>query len=124
MTDFITVSQFYIDNKITAVERIRTIQKLSNLFSIDCSGIPLHLFDILGCEGFVLTNYQAELPELFDIGNEVIAYSSLDEMCELASYFLDHDKKRREIALNSYEKILHQYNYPTRLDQLLLLAFS
>lgn len=61
---------------------------------------------------------------LFDIGNEVIAYSSLDEMCELASYFLAHDKKRREIALNSYEKILHQYNYPTRLDQLLLLAFS
>lgn len=124
MTDFITVSQFYIGNRITAVERIRTIQKLSHLFSINCNGIPLRLFDILGCEGFVLTNYQAELPKLFDIGNEFIAYNNLDEMCELTSYFLDHDKERREITHNSYEKILHQYNYPTRLDQLLRLAFS
>lgn len=167
LTDFITVSQFYIGNKITAVERIRTMQKLSNLFSMDLytgsdtsmipnihnrgfaqtltempiifheskinlnttskairSGIPLRLFDILGCEGFVLTNYQAELPELFDIGNEVIAYSSLDEMCELASYFLTHDKERREIAHNGYEKVLNQYTYPIRLEQLLRLAFS
>ena len=167
LTDHITVSQFYIGNKITAVERIRTMQKLSSLFSMDLytgsdtsmipnihnrgfaqtltempiifheskinlnttskairSGIPLRLFDILGCEGFVLTNYQAELPELFDIGNEVIAYSSLDEMCALASYFLAHDKERREIAHNGYEKVLNQYTYPIRLEQLLRLAFS
>ena len=71
-----------------------------------------------------MRDYQAELPKLFDIGNEFIAYNNLDEMCELTSYFLDHDKERREIAHNSYEKILHQYNYPTRLDQLHRLAFS
>lgn len=167
LTDRITVSQFYIGNKITEVERIRTMQKLSDLFSIDLytgsdtsampkihnrgiartltempiifheskinlnttskairSGIPLRLFDILGCEGFVLTNYQTELPELFDIGNEVIAYSSLDELCELVSYYLDHDKERKEIAHNGYKKVASQYNYPFRLDQLLHLAFS
>jgi len=167
LTDHITVSQFYIGNKITSVERIRTMQKLSSLFSMDLytgsdtsmiskihnrgfaqtltempiifheskinlnttskairSGIPLRLFDILGCKGFVLTNYQAELPELFDIANEVIAYGSLGEMCALASYFLAHDKERREIAHNGYEKVLNQYAYPIRLEHLLRLAFS
>lgn len=88
------------------------------------SGLPQRIFDIMGCGGFVLTNYQSELPEIFEIGSEVAAYGSMEEMEEMANYYLCHEKERQEIANNGYIKVTREYNYPTRLEQLLRLAFS
>ena len=34
------------------------------------TGLPLRIFDIMGCGGFLMTNYQAELPEYFEIGTD------------------------------------------------------
>ena len=48
----------------------------------------------------------------------------MEEMNELAAYYLSHDNERREIAHNGYEKVLHNYTYPIRLAQLLELAYS
>lgn len=167
LTDRITLSQFYIGPKITAVERMRTMKLLSERFSMDLytgsdtselpkihkkglaktrtemplifhescinlnttaksirSGLPLRIFDIMGCGGFVLTNYQPELPELFEIGTDLAAYSSFDELYELTDYFLSHKKEREEIAHNGFERVKQEYNYPLRLELLLQLAFS
>lgn len=167
LTDRQTIAQLYIGNKITAVERLRTMAILSEHFNLDLytgsdtstlpkvnnrgfaksltempiifheskinlnttskairSGLPQRIFDIMGCGGFVLTNYQAELPEIFQIGSEVAAYGSLEEMKDMARYYLEHEKERVEIAQNGYEKVARDYNYPVRLEQLLQLAFS
>ncbi len=78
----------------------------------------------MGCGGFVLSNYQAEIPDLFEPGIDIITYASMEEMNELAAYYLSHDNERREIAHNGYEKVLHNYTYPIRLAQLLELAYS
>lgn len=166
LTDRITVSQLYIGNKITAIERMRTMKILSDRFHMDIytgsdtsmlphihnrgfaktmtempvifheskinlnttskairSGLPLRIFDIMGCGGFVMTNYQAELPDLFEIGTDLIAYSSLDELTDLTDYFLTHEKERAEIAHNGFEHVKREYNYPVRLEKLLALAF-
>ena len=88
------------------------------------TGLPQRIFDIMGSGGFVLSNYQSELPELFEVGSEVISYGSMDELIELVSYYLDHDKERQEIAHNGYERVAKEYNYTIRLAQLLELAFS
>ena len=40
------------------------------------SGLSLRIFDVLGCEGFLITNYQAELPEHFNIGEDLEAGTS------------------------------------------------
>ena len=71
-----------------------------------------------------MTNYQAELPELFDIGTELVAYGSMDELIELTNYYLNHDSDRKEIAHNGFEKVKTEYNYPVRLTKMLELAFS
>lgn len=88
------------------------------------SGLPQRIFDIMGCGGFVLTNYQPELPEIFALNSEVAAYSSLEEMLDLISYYLEHENTRKEIAHNGFERVARDYNYPVRLEQLLQLAFS
>lgn len=68
------------------------------------SGIPLRVFDIMACEGFVLSNYQPELAELFQSSAEFDYYTSVEELLEKTDYYLNHEKERNEIAHNGFEK--------------------
>lgn len=88
------------------------------------SGLSLRIFDVLGCEGFLITNYQAELPEHFNIGEDLEAYTSLDDLMGKCEYYLSHDKDRREIAHNGFEKVKKYHTYDIRLTQMLEIAFG
>lgn len=88
------------------------------------SGLSLRIFDVLGCEGFLITNYQAELPEHFNIGEDLEAYTSLDDLMEKCEYYLLHDKERQEIAHNGFEKVKKYHTYDIRLTQMLEIAFG
>lgn len=88
------------------------------------SGLSLRIFDVLGCEGFLITNYQAELPEHFNIGEDLEAYTSLDDLMGKCEYYLSHDKERQEIAHNGFEKVKKYHTYDIRLTQMLEIAFG
>jgi len=88
------------------------------------SGLSLRIFDVLGCEGFLITNYQAELPEHFNIDEDLEAYTSLDDLMGKCEYYLSHDKERREIAHNGFEKVKKYHTYDIRLTQMLEIAFG
>lgn len=88
------------------------------------SGLSLRIFDVLGCEGFLITNYQAELPEHFNIGEDLEAYTSLDDLMGKCEYYLSHDKDRKEIAHNGFEKVKKYHTYDIRLTQMLEIAFG
>lgn len=88
------------------------------------SGLSLRIFDVLGCEGFLITNYQAELPEHFNIGEDLEAYTSLDDLMGKCEYYLPHDKDRQEIAHNGFEKVKKYHTYDIRLTQMLEIAFG
>lgn len=80
------------------------------------SGIPLRALDIMGCGGFLLSNYQPELAEYFVNGQDCYMYSSLEEAVNAADYFLSHDKERQEIAANGLNKIKENFTYQNRFD--------
>lgn len=88
------------------------------------TGIPLRVFDIFACEGFILCNYQQEMCELFTPGEDFVYYDSMEQVPELIEYYLDHNKERKEIAHNGYMKVREEYSYPLRLNRLLLAAFE
>lgn len=79
------------------------------------TGLPLRIFDIMGCGGFVMTNYQSELPEYFEIGVDLEAYGSLEELVDKCDYYLIHDEERIQIARNGYEKVKALHTYEKRL---------
>ena len=58
------------------------------------SGLSLRIFDVLAAGGFLITNYQTELPEFFEIGKDLVAYDSFGSLKELCSYYLAHDNER------------------------------
>lgn len=167
LTDKITLSQLYIGNKITALERLKTMDQLSKHFSVDLytgsdtstlpaihnkgfaktltempiifheskinlnttskiirSGIPLRVFDIMGCEGFMLSNYQPELFDYFEPQIDFDYYTSMEELIDKADYYLHHEKERKEIAHNGFEKVSKEFNYPIRLARLMEIAYG
>lgn len=88
------------------------------------SGLSLRVFDVLGCGGFLITNYQAELPELFEAGVDLETYSDMEELCDKTAYYLKHDSAREKIAINGFEKICRLHTYDIRITQILEAAFS
>lgn len=167
LTDRKTTAQLYIGNKISAMERLRVMELLSERFDVDLytasdtsalpkihnrglaktleempvifhnskinlnitsksirSGLPLRIFDIMGCGGFVLTNFQLELPEFFSLGEDLVCYDNHEDLAYKTDYFLRHEEERREIAENGFTTIRKYHTYPIRLEQMLNAAFE
>lgn len=83
------------------------------------SGIPLRVFDIMGVGGFMLSNYQPEIEELFSVGKEIEIYRSVDELEDKVKYYLSHEDKRVKISLAGYRKVSEKYSYDVRFSQML-----
>ena len=66
------------------------------------TGIPLRVADVMGCGGFVLSNYQQELEEYFVIGEECVVYENLQDMFLKAQYYLEHEEERKRIAMQDW----------------------
>lgn len=88
------------------------------------SGIPLRIWDILGCSGFVISNYQPEIPEYFSIGEDIEIYESADDLLYKCSYYLEHPERAREIAANGLENVKKQHTYLHRVLTMLETVFS
>ncbi len=88
------------------------------------TGIPLRVFDILGAGGFLLTNYQQEIQDYFEIGKDLAVYESQEHLLELIDYYLEKDDLRIQIAENGCEKVRQYHNYRIRLEHILGLAFK
>lgn len=83
------------------------------------SGLPLRIFDVLGAGGFLLTNYQAELPAYFEIGKDLACFESEAELVEKCSYYLTHEEERQQIAKSGYAKVKNCCSYRKRLKFIL-----
>lgn len=82
------------------------------------TGLPLRMFDIMGCEGFLLTNYQAEIASLFEQGRDLVVYESFDDCLKKAGYYLEHEDERCTIAENGYRKICAHHTYDHRIAEM------
>ncbi len=82
------------------------------------SGIPLRAFDIMGCGGFLLTNYQADMMELFEPDRDFVYYTDYEDLLTKTAYYLEHEDERREIAQNGYEKVKAYHTYDQRLKHI------
>ncbi len=83
------------------------------------SGIPLRIFDIMGCGGFVISNYQPEIPEYFIPDTDIVLYDSIGDLLEKIDFYLKNDSPREQIARNGYEKVKTLHTFDNRLQQML-----
>lgn len=161
-TDAYVASNYYLGMQASSLERIRTLNALSENFQVDLftrsdtsavtnvrchngvsthremplvfnrskinlnitirsiqSGLSQRIWDVMGCGGFLLTNYQEELPEYFEIGKDLECYENISDCMQKVQYYLAHDDIRREIAANGYKKVKAMHTYTIRIAQIL-----
>ena len=102
-------------------------QSKINLNITMCSiqtGLSQRIFDILGCGGFLLTNYQGEIPEYFEIGKDLDCYESIDECREKVACYLANEDLRMEIAENGYQKVKAMHTYQIRIARILKIVLA
>ena len=83
------------------------------------TGIPLRCMDIMGCGGFLLTNYQADFQPDFVPGEDFDWYGNEAELLDKCEYYLVHEKERAEIAANGARKVLESYSIEAVLGRIL-----
>lgn len=111
---------------LTEMPKVFTLSKINLNMTIKPiqTGLPLRIFDILGCGGFLMTNYQEELNDHFVIGTDLEAYSSLDELIDKCNFYLTHDDIRKTIAQNGYNKVQKNHTYQQRITEMLRLILQ
>ena len=83
------------------------------------TGIPQRAFDIMGCGGFLLSNFQNDFLEYFIPGEDFVFYESYEDLQNKVSYYLEHEDERRQIAQNGYKKVKEHHTYENRVQQIL-----
>lgn len=83
------------------------------------NGIPLRAMDIMGCGGFLLSNYQEDFYKHFEPGVHMDMYGSLEEAVDKCNYYLKHDSEREKIKSNAFEIMSKEHTYEIRLQEML-----
>ena len=83
------------------------------------SGMTQRLFDIMASGGFVISNFQAEIPDFFIPGKDLVLYESIPDLLEKIYYYLSHEDERLQIAENGMKKATKYHNYNVRINQML-----
>ena len=108
------ISQIYYNSKININITLHCIE----------SGAPQRIFDVMAAGGFMLSNYQKELEELFVVGKEIVLYHDLQELEELVEYYLVHEEERKKIAERGQKKVLKYHDLHNRMIQIMELVLE
>jgi spore maturation protein CgeB len=80
-------------------------------------------FEIAACRGFQLVDNRKDLSHMFKIGEEIIAFDTLDQMREQIDYYLLRPEERNAIALKSYQRVQMEHTMEHRMQELLIHVF-
>lgn len=83
------------------------------------TGIPLRVWDILGCGGFLLSNYQVEFDHYFQGGHHMDVFEEKEELVDKVQFYGTHETLRQKIAKNGYDLVCREHTYALRIEKLL-----
>ena len=87
-------------------------------------GIPLRCFDIMGCGGFLITNYQEDLFQFFEPNKDFVYYESREDLIEKIDYYLEHEEERKSIARSGHDKVVAFHSYEHRLKEIIAIVMT
>lgn len=102
------------DSKINLNLSLKSIQ----------TGIPLRCIDIMGCGGFLLTNYQADLFRHFEPQVHFDYFTDEKDLLHKIDYYLTHNDERMTIAANAKQCIEENHNLQNYLQEMIEFVFE
>ena len=100
----------------TTMLQIFRHSKISLNFTKDFSGtcnkqLKGRSFEIILAGGFLLTEYDEELADYFEIGKDVDVFRDVDECVEKINYYLKNPEVREDMRSRAYGKALSYLNF-------------
>ncbi|MGH3401401.1 MAG: CgeB family protein [Streptosporangiaceae bacterium] len=92
---------------------------LNNLHPAEMNSMNARLFEAAGSGAAVLTEFRPALPELFDVGREVLAFSDFEELLDQATRLLNDPGLTARIGNAAAERALREHTYDLRVAALL-----
>lgn len=77
----------------------------------------MRLFEATGCGALLVTDYKDNLNELFEIGKEIVAYSSPEECAALIKHYLANPDEAERIAIAGQKRTLDEHSFTKRMKQ-------
>ena len=82
-------------------------------------GTNPRVFEAAGCGIFQLVDHRRELPELFEMGREMISYEKISDVLPLVKKYLADDASRQKIAQAAQARAHSQHTYVNRMKEML-----
>lgn len=81
-------------------------------------GLPMRVFDVLSCGGFLLTNDKPDLHRLFTDGKDLVIFRDTQDLLEICRYYLEHDDERQAIARQGQATLTEHHTVEQRMIDL------
>ena len=81
--------------------------------------VPMRIFDILACGGFVIAEHSDALASLFVVGEELESWRTPDELRAKVRHFKAHPEQARQIALAGLARVQADHSIQARVRQML-----
>ena len=81
--------------------------------------IPARVFDVLACGGFLIAEYSDALAEEFRIGEELVAYRTLDELESLVRHYQSARDEAEAIRERGLKAVRDRHTMRSRVQELL-----
>lgn len=78
--------------------------------------VRLRDFEVPMSGGFYIVEYMEELEEFFDIGKEIVCYTSKEDLVDKIKYYLMHGNERERIRKAAYERCLRDHTWHKRFE--------
>jgi spore maturation protein CgeB len=81
--------------------------------------LTMRVFDILACGGFVLTEFNASLAEVFKENEHIGTYANYSELAQRLRWWLDNPAARSDASAAGQEYVLEHHTIAKRVDEIL-----
>ena len=106
---------FYELNKIYSGAKINV--DINRIYQMNI--VPMRVFDVLACGGFLIAEYSPELAELFELGVHLETWRDFGELQDKIRWYLSHEKDRQEIARAGREWVLQRHTIEQRVARMI-----
>jgi spore maturation protein CgeB len=92
---------------------------LNTLHPAEIAGVNARLFEATGCGAAVITEFRAAVPELFTIGDEVLAFHDFDDLVDQATRLLNDGGLTARLGDAAAQRAHRDHTYEVRLSVIL-----
>jgi spore maturation protein CgeB len=92
---------------------------LNTLHPAEIAGVNARLFEATGCGAAVITEFRPAVPELFDVGDEVLVFHDFDELVDQSTRLLNEPGLTRAVGDAAAQRAHRDHTYHLRLSSIL-----